>query len=346
MFPWWWIVIGVLLLIILIIFIKMAIKIVQEKENMVIERFGKFREVLGPGIHVIVPIIDRARNYQWEYMVSSPLGRLEKKTKKSDRVSTQNEVLDFAKQVVITRDNAQLHLDALICYKIFDPKQMIYSTQNLPHMLAKLLQAQLRNVAANMDVDQVIEDTAAMNIMGGMMDSEAKRWGVTIDWVRCQKVEAPSDLASYLAKKKNADLENKEITIKAKAQKQSRIIESEGIRDSQIRESEGAAQAMLQKARGQAQAIVNAGNAEARSIKEIGRVISQVAGEDPVRYFLSLKYLDALRRIVSTANTSVEYLPHQTALLQTITDLGLNTIFPPSTLADPARLASLWNQPH
>ena len=144
-------------------------------------------------------------------------------------------------------------------------KEMIYNSQNLPRMLSKLLQAQvcmlatlwtrlwrhrlrvqIRNVAGMLDVDQIIEDNSAMDRVSQQMASVAKRWGVHIEFVRIQKVEA-GELTHVLAKKKDADLRNKEVIISAKAQKQTRVIESEGHRDRMIREAEGEAQQILSR---------------------------------------------------------------------------------------------------
>eukprot|EP00708_Paratrimastix_pyriformis_P003201 GAFH01001971.1.p2 GENE.GAFH01001971.1~~GAFH01001971.1.p2 ORF type:complete len:374 (+),score=139.93 GAFH01001971.1:28-1122(+) len=328
-------IIAVLAFIFVILLLKNSIKIVKEKETMVIERFGCFKTLLQPGIHCIIPWVDKPKTYDWKYMVANQRGQLEQKHKQGDRISTQNEVLDLNKQIVISRDNAQLYLDAILCFKVVNAKQMIYSTQNLPSMLCKLLQAQLRNVAATMDVDQLIEDTSSMNMLTGLMDAEANRWGVQINWVKCQKVEGGGELSEDLAKKKNADLQNKEIIIRAKQSKQTSVIESEGKRDSMIKEAEGQAQETLARARGQAQAILNAANAEGRSIKEVGRAVSRITSENPVKYFLSLKYLEAMHRITSQKNTQVQLLPAQTALLQTVRGLGLNTALLPTPVGVP-----------
>ncbi len=228
---------------------------------------------------------------------------------------------------------------------------MLYNTQNLPRMLSKVLQAQLRNVAGSLDVDQMIESTAGLNRVGAEMKRIATRWGVHVDFVKIQKVEAGKFPASFsmhcrraasdhvhvhlagslskdLEKKKNADLKNKEVLIKAKAEKQTAVINAEGRRDEMIKNSEGEAQAVRSRARGDAKAILNQARAEADSIKEIARAIRR-SGENPVKYLLALKYIDALRMIVSRPGTTIKVVPKETAFLQSSQALGLNTIAPP-----------------
>lgn len=264
---------------------------------MVIERFGKYSKILTAGIHCIVPCVERPKKYSYRYFVSTPLGDTQIVAKNNMiRISTQNEVIDFPRQNVITRDNASVFLDAVLSFQIVNPVKMIYNCQNVPHVLSKLLQAQLRNVAGSLDIDQIIEESATLNILTGLMDSEASRWGIKIVFVKVQRVEAPG-LNDVLAKKKNADLQNQEVIINAKAKKQSQVIESEGHRDSMIKRAEGEAQEMLARAKGQAQAIKNAANAEARSIKEIGRAITEDRG-DPTRYLLTTKYLEDRKSVV------------------------------------------------
>ena len=123
---------------------------------------------------------------------------------------------------------------------------MIYTTQNLPHMISRILMAQIRNVAGMMDVDQIIEDQAALAEITGTINNIAMQWGVEVDSVKIQRVDA-GGLSEVLARKKKADLKNKEVVINAKAQKQTSVIESEGQRDRMIREAEGRAQQMLSR---------------------------------------------------------------------------------------------------
>ncbi|EQC41923.1 hypothetical protein SDRG_00778 [Saprolegnia diclina VS20] len=317
--------VAVAVLLVLLVISK-GVKIIKEKEVMVVERFGRFHTILTPGFHVIIPFVDAPRTHHQKYIVdvNSRLTLVDKRNLST--ISTQNEVLDFPKQPVITRDNAAIFLDAVLQYSITSPKTYIYSVQNLPHLLSVLLQAQIRNVAGSLDVDQIIEDTAQMDRVSGLMDAASVQYGVKISMVKIQRVDA-GRLSQVLAAKKQADLNNKEIIIQAKASKQTTVINSEGNRDRMIKESEGEAQQALSRARGEAQAIVNAANAEARSIKEISKVVTR-SGEDPLRYLLALKYIDVMRQIISLRQTEVQLMPFETTFLQTIKGFGLNTVAP------------------
>eukprot|EP00003_Mantamonas_plastica_P003393 TRINITY_DN126_c0_g1_i2.p1 TRINITY_DN126_c0_g1~~TRINITY_DN126_c0_g1_i2.p1 ORF type:complete len:208 (-),score=77.00 TRINITY_DN126_c0_g1_i2:138-761(-) len=205
---------------------------------------------------------------------------------------------------------------------------MIYNCTNLPNILSRLLQAHLRNVAGSLDIDQIIEESSTLNVLTGLLDNEAVRWGVKIVFVKVQKVEAPG-LEEVLSKKKNADLQNKEVIIGAKAKKQSTIIESEGKRDSMVKKAEGESQEVMARARGQAQAIINQAKAESQTVQKVAKAIVR-SGENPTRYLLAIKYIATLQSIVTAKNTTVHYLPNETAFVLSAQSLGINTAFPPS----------------
>lgn len=308
---------------VLYVIIAHSFIMVKEREAVIIERFGRFSTMLQPGINFIIPFVDVPKRYQWRYWSTDPQGNPNLVQRNSYRISNQNEVIDFPRQMVISRDNAKLLLDAVLSWKIVNQRQMIYSTVNLPQMLSHLLQAQLRNVAGMLDVDQMIEEAGTLNVLTSLLDNEAVRWGVKILFVKVQRVDALT-LSGVLAQRKNADLKNREIVIQARATKQTLIIDAEGRRDAMTKEAEGAAQEMISKARGQATAIINAASAEARSINEVGRALA-ANGENPSLYLVALRYLEVLKEVLRMKDTKLELLPPALAQLKTSELLGLNT---------------------
>ena len=203
---------------------------------------------------------------------------------------------------------------------------MVYSVNNLPNVLSRLLQARLRDVAGSLDVDRIIEDTAILDRVAGELDIIACNWGVKIEMVKIQKVSA-HELEEVLAQKKNADFKNKEVVITAKSDKQTCIINAEGERDRKIREAEGEAQRLVTAARGQAQAMLNDAQAEARSIQEISRSL-EGSGDDPSKYLIAMKYISMLKEVCALPQTKVVLVPQETLMAQTAQLLGLNTIIP------------------
>ncbi|KAJ5077057.1 hypothetical protein M0811_00377 [Anaeramoeba ignava] len=318
-----------ILVIFIIYLLKKSVTVVHEREEVIIERLGKYKSTLVAGVHWILPFVDRRKIFHTEYLVTNPVtGNSELVIKTHSKISTQSEVIDFPSTRVITRDNANVMLDCVLSYKITNTKMMIYSVHNLPLLLSKMLQAFLRNMAATLSIDQIIEDSASLNAVSGFLDDEVVRWGVHIDFVKMQKVDAPR-LSDVLGKQKDAQLSNTKIIIDARAQKQTAVIESEGKRDSDIRAQQGKTQEIIARSRGTAAGIVNQANAEARTIKEISRVVLK-EGADPIKYLLCLKYIEAMMTIIGSGTTEIYYYPPPISTLQTMKNMGFATVYPPN----------------
>jgi regulator of protease activity HflC (stomatin/prohibitin superfamily) len=218
--------------------IRKSIHQVSQREVIVIERFGRYHKTLTAGLSFVVPFIDQPKRYSEKYILTDANGVTQVKQKiNAYKISTQEEVLDFPKQRAISRDNAIIELDAVLNFKILHPKIFIYSCVNLPLILSKLLQAQLRNVAGSLELDQMIQDAATLNVLTGLLDMEAQRWGVQIQFVKVQQVKY-SHNPQILSLVKDTENKNKEIIIDAKSTKQKAVIESEGQRDKMIKEAE------------------------------------------------------------------------------------------------------------
>lgn len=146
--------------------VRTSIYQVSQREVIIIERFGKYNKTLTAGLNFVVPYIDRPKTYSYKYILTDGDGMIQVKQKTNEcKISTQEEVLDFPKQRAISRDNAIIELDAVLNFKILHPKVFIYSCVNLPLILSKLLQAQLRNVAGSLELDQMIQDAAQLNVL-------------------------------------------------------------------------------------------------------------------------------------------------------------------------------------
>jgi len=314
-------VLGAILLWIVVNIIN-SIKTVKEREAIVIEQLGKYSRTLSPGLAFIVPFFEKPRTYQHRFLVTEN-GRERLKLEDSERISLQNEVVDFPRQEVISRDNAIIHLDVVMNYAITNPVKKIYSVTNLPHMLSKLLQAQIRNVAGTMEVDRLIEGDTQIDEVVGQMSQITASWGVVINFIKVQRIDM-CNLKRVLESKKKEELSNRKVVNDAKGKKQTMIIEAEGNRDSMIKEAEGRAQQIISQARGRGQALVNKAQAQKKEIQEVGRALSRV-GEDAAKYLLALKYLETLTAVAKLPGTRIEFLPKETAFVQTARAIGMNT---------------------
>lgn len=326
-------IIGIIILLFiiikLIIWLFTGFAIVKEKEVMIIERFGKYYKTCTAGLSFTWPFIDEFKSYKVRYFKSTQTGggdRIKLIEENDTKISTQNEVMDFPKQSVITRDNARVQLDAILGYKITNAKIMVYSCQNLPYLLSKLMQAQLRNTAGLLDVDQIIEDNSRLDSIMGDVDSIAREWGVTVNLLKIQSVDA-GKLSDALQEKMKAEFNNNKIITDAKSKRQQAIINAEAQRDKMIKEAEGKSQNIISNAKGEAKAILNRAEGEAKSVKEIARAV-KTSGQNPAKYLLTLKYINLLSYLISLPNTDVHIMPAKNLLLGTSAELGMNVLMP------------------
>jgi len=302
---------------------------VREKEVIIIERLGQFSKVCNAGLHFIIPYIEYPKRYTWRY-TAVKANRLCNIQKIDEfKIMTQTEVIDFPGQSVISRDNASIKLDCVLQFKIQNPKLMIYSTINLPYMLSRLLQAYVRNVAGTLDVDQLVDDTSEMSLISGKMEEITVQWGVRIEKVQVQKVITGA-LEAPLAKRKQAELNNKKIVTDARAQKQTTTIEGDGEKDKKVKHAQGKAQEKMSIARGHARATVIEMKGECERIRQIAAALGKenLQGDDMMKYLLSLKYIDALETVTRSGNISCYYCPTESLGLTSLQTLGINTIMP------------------
>lgn len=309
-----------------------SLLLVREREEVIVERCGRFLSLHHAGCYCLVPFFDSPKMYYHEFYKLNTTGRLVKDVRRSYRVSMQTEVIDTPKLMVITRDNAMVFLDCILNYRISASKTMIYTTQNVPNMMSKLLQAQVRNVAGQLDVDQLIE-SSAMSRAAARVSSEmvaiATRWGVKVDFVKFQNVDV-GELQDALARAKNASLDNQALFLKARANRQTTIIDAEGQQVKLMREAEGTAAQIVAGARGRARAIVNEARGEAETARVVGTVVAGRSGENVTKYLLAMKYVEVLKAVCARRDTKIRLLPHETSLLQTVASLGLSTVVPPA----------------
>lgn len=156
------------LLALAIVFVKMAVVIIPQSETRIIERLGKYYATLNPGVNIIIPFIDRAKvvvtQQRGHYFYSST-------------IDLREQVYDFDKQNVITKDNIQMQINALLYFQIVDPFKTVYEINNLPNAIEKLTQTTLRNIIGEMELDQTLTSRDTINTkLRGVLDDATNKW--------------------------------------------------------------------------------------------------------------------------------------------------------------------------
>jgi regulator of protease activity HflC (stomatin/prohibitin superfamily) len=288
-----------------------GIRIVKQSEAMIIERLGKYHRTLDSGINVIIPVIDRPRQINWRYTETGFNGEIISIFKLQDRIDLRENVYDFPKQNVITRDNVVTEINALIYFQIVDPLKSVYEIGNLPNAIEKLTQTTLRNVVGEMDLDQCLSSRDTINAkLRAILDDATNKWGVKVNRVELQDINPPLAIRDAMEKQMRAERTRRATILEAEGEKGSQILTAEGQRESDIQRAEGQKQSAILEAEGQAQARIRVAEAEAEAIRLVSEAVKGYAG-DPVQYLIAQKYLETLNQMTSGNETKTVFLPYE-----------------------------------
>lgn len=301
-----------LLLLVASITLFQSMFLVKQAEAILIERLGQFHKILTPGLHVIIPFVDKPRQVVWSF-VKSDDKRHYRFTKVMDRIDLRESVYDFPKQNVITKDNVTMEISALLYYQITDPKSAIYEIANLPEAIEKITQTTLRNVIGSMDLDESLVSRDAINErLRLILDDATDKWGVKINRVELQEVNPPMDIKQAMEKQMRAERDRRAIMLEAEGTKGAAILEAEGVRESKILRARGEAEAEILRADAEAQARLKIANAEAQAIEMIQKAIPQ---SDPLPYLMALRYINVLPEMVKGKDDKLVLMPYEASSL-------------------------------
>ena len=300
-----------LLALLVVVLLAKGIRIVKQSEAMIVERLGKYHRTLESGINVIIPVIDRPRQINWRYTETGFNGEIISIFKLQDRIDLRENVYDFPKQNVITRDNVVTEINALIYFQIVDPLKSVYEIGNLPNAIEKLTQTTLRNVVGEMDLDECLSSRDTINAkLRAILDDATNKWGVKVNRVELQDINPPLAIRDAMEKQMRAERNRRATILEAEGEKGSQILTAEGQRESDIQRAEGQKQSAILEAEGQAQARIRVAEAEAEAIRLVSEAVKGYAG-DPVQYLIAQKYLETLHQMTSGNETKTVFLPYE-----------------------------------
>ena len=291
----------VALVVLAIIFVKMAVVIISQSETMIVERLGKYYATLNPGVNIIIPIIDRAKT-----IVTVSGGRY----RYSDNIDLREQVYDFAKQNVITKDNIQMQINALLYFQIVDPFKAVYEINNLPNAIEKLTQTTLRNIIGEMELDQTLTSRDTINTkLRSVLDDATNKWGIKVNRVELQDIIPPTSVLQAMEKQMQAERNKRATILSSEGEKQSAILKSEGEKTSTINRAEAAKQKEILQAEGEAQARIRRAEAEAVAIVKITEAVGK--STNPANYLLAQKYIQMFEELAKGDKTKTVYLPYE-----------------------------------
>ena len=289
------------LVVLAIIFVKMAVIIIPQSETKIIERLGKYYATLKPGINIIIPFIDRAKE-----IVTLNRGRY----MYSNNIDLREQVYDFDKQNVITKENIQMQINALLYFQIVDPFKAVYEINNLPNAIEKLTQTTLRNIIGEMELDQTLTSRDTINTkLRGVLDDATNKWGIKVNRVELQDITPPSSVLQAMEKQMQAERNKRATILTSEGQKQAQILQSEGDKAATINRAEADTQPAILKAEGEATARIRKAEAEAIAIQKITDAVGQSTNQ--ANYLLAQKYIQMLNEVAQGDKTKTVFLPYE-----------------------------------
>ncbi len=310
--------IAIVLFIFTVVFVVRGFTIIPQASTAVIERLGTYNRTLGSGINIIWPILEKPRLIHWRFQRNDEHGKPITIVQETKRIDLREQVYDFPRQNVITSDNVNIEINALLYFQITDPVRAVYEIANLPDAIEKLTQTTLRNVIGELALDETLTSRDTINTkLRVILDEATDKWGVKINRVELQDINPPPDILEQMEKQMRAERSRRAAILTAEGEKTSSILESEGIKESEINKAEGQRQSAILRAQGEAEARIRIADAEAKAIRIM---TSAVTGEsDPVNYLVAIRYIDTLKEMVTGKDNKVIYLPYEaTGVLSSI----------------------------
>jgi len=277
----------VVLAIIVLAVISRTLRTVPQGYQWTVERFGRYRVTLLPGLRLVNPFIDR-------------IGR---------KINVQETVLEIPAQNVITKDNASVVVDGIVFYQVVDASRAAYEVQNLQSAVVNITMTNIRTAIGGLDLDETLSKRDDINErLLRVLDAATEPWGTKITRVELKDVRPPEDVQLSMAKQLTADRERRAAVMRADGIKQAAILEAEGAKQAQILAAEG----RLEAAQRDAEARERLAEAEAKATAAVSKAVSE-GDVQALNYFIAQKYVEAMSQIGQSPNARLVLMPMETS---------------------------------
>jgi regulator of protease activity HflC (stomatin/prohibitin superfamily) len=277
----------VVVAIIAVTVIARAVRTVPQGYQWTVERFGRYRITLMPGLRILNPFIDS-------------IGR---------KINVQETVLEIPAQNVITKDNASVVVDGIVFYQVIDASRAAYEVQDLQAAVVNITMTNIRTAIGALDLDETLSKRDEINDrLLRVLDAATEAWGTKITRVELKDVRPPEDVQLSMAKQLTADRERRAAVLRADGIKQAAVLEAEGAKQAQILAAEG----RLAAAQRDAEARERPAEAEAKATTAVSKAVSE-GNIQALNYFIAQKYVEAMTQIGQSPNARLVLMPMETS---------------------------------
>jgi len=267
---------GVVFVLLVALFTVKTVRIVPQARARNVERLGRYRKTLEPGMNVIIPFVDRVK----------PL------------IDLREQVVSFQGQRVITEDNLVVTIDTVLFFQVTDPRAADYEIVNYIQAVEQLTATMLRSVIGSMDLEQALTSRDKINTMlRGVLDDASGKWGIRVTRVEIKAIDPPQSVKDAMEKQMRAEREKRAAILNAEGVRQSQILTADGDKQGNILRAEGEKQSAILRAEGQAQAI--------------GAVFQSIHDNDPDPKLLAYQYLQTLPQLAQGPGNTVWMVPSE-----------------------------------
>ena len=283
-----------ILIVLLIVIVAKTIRVVPQSYAYVVERIGAYNRTCNVGLHVMLPLIDRVAN----------------------KVSLKEQVMDFAPQPVITKDNVTMQIDTVVYFQITDPRLFTYGVVRPLNSIENLTATTLRNIIGDLELDETLTSRDIINSrMRSILDEATDPWGIKIHRVEVKNIIPPRDIQEAMEKQMRAERERREAILQAEGKKTAAILNAEGKKEAMILEATAEKEAAIARAEGEAEALRLVYEAKAKGIQYINE-------SKPEDAYVTLEGFKSLEKVAQGDATKIIIPSDLQGMAATITSIA------------------------
>src|SRR5688572_27082514 len=285
--------------------ISKIIRVVPQQQAWVVERLGKYSDLLGAGLHILWPFIDTVRY----------------------KHSLKEIALDIPEQICITKDNVQVGVDGVLYFKILNPERASYGISDYTYAISQLAQTNLRSEIGKIDLDKTFEERTNINYaVVSEVDKASESWGVKVLRYEIKNITPPQDVLAAMEKQMRAEREKRAVILQSEGARDAAINNADGEKQQTIKASEAKKQQNINEAEGQAAAILSVATATAEGLRRVAEALKNPGGAEAVQLRIAEQYIEQFGKLARSGNSMI--VPANLADVSSMLAMATNALKP------------------